>query len=156
MAIDHQERFQTAEKKILFAFPSVLSLANSSEIMVLSATYLIETAFRFIKLGSRIREEIKKNQMALDAAVKSEGIFRTPIFVTLNNALVQKFFFRSNPKRPCDCELIAPDAFEAMKPEWIAFATGTAEEKSEALKRLKVARYIVLDLSDDNKFTNPP
>ena len=149
MATEPQQQFETAENKLLSALNPAAALTNQTEMAVMAAKYLIETAFRFIKLGSRIKQEIKKNRLELDTAVKSEGIFRTPVHIGLNNTMFDDFYFNGRGK------LLYPDAYKALEPEIQKFKEGSEEEKKEAEKVLKVAAMVIPDIAEDNEFTDP-
>ncbi len=149
MAHEPEKRFDLAENKLLTALKPAFALTNQSEMVALAANYLIETAFRFIKLGSRVKQEIEKNRLALDAAIKAEGIFREPVHVGLDNTMVRNFWFNGR------CKLLYPNAYQLMEPERTLFATGTEAEKQKAWKILKVACRVIPDYLDDQKLSDP-
>jgi len=155
MAFEPSERFNRVEQVLRDNLSPALTFFNANPTVVLlnTAMFGIEMIFRFLKLGSRIKKKLREAEMALDQKVRSEGIFRIPIHIGLQDTEVITFFLRG------ECQLSFPEIYRQMKPEIdVLINSSDHAAKKDAFDSLKVAYRLMWEsdvLTDKNLAKDP-
>jgi len=130
------ERFEQMQHSLKGHFESIAALTAVSQPAMFAILFGVDMCFRFLKLGSRIRQLCAEQGKEYREKVSMQGFLLPPAYIRPTAALVESYFLNL----PTTSEV-----YQEMEDQIEIYKTGDFRERRKAAKKLKVAYWLLTD-----------
>lgn len=131
------------------ALAPALAAAGFSHPASSAVLFGLKTIFRFVRLGSKIRETLEAARKSLDETVRAGGLFRAPLWVSIDYTKLLNYFTGG------ECRIQFPDACEQLDEEIAILQEPDHPRWHEAFELLNLAYWKLPEMGKHGKLKDP-
>ncbi|HHS13523.1 MAG TPA: hypothetical protein ENN03_07110 [bacterium] len=143
------DKIEELSETLESALAPALAAAGLSHPASAAVLFGLRTIFRFVRLGSEIRESLEEARQNLDATVKASGLFRAPLWVSVDYTKLLNFFTGGEGR------IHFPDACEQLDEEIAILQEPDHPRWQEAFEVLNLAYWKLPEIEKHGKLKDP-